>query len=314
VLVNMPAILVRDGMAAFTFGNGLPEQLRLVFDDRVRFPLLVHTYSTGVNGAFAGGSGEIPFSRLGSLIQEPRNLVLRFDFGSRRVVADERTARTIPRDYLRDTSPLLEWQEGQWPWLRVAAGSPLELPLAPPPEGAWIALRYLHGPETSFTVTEGAGATSALAIAANRRPADWPVALFPAPSASGAAEPLTLRLSPRSEVWLAGLWTFAPPRDYTPEAAPFLGWSFRPFAAFTLTDAIRLPLAAPSSSASPATIRLEVLAEPGRNFSLALEGGPRRASTSPPWPPGSGTRSTSRRLRASRRSSASSPRGRGQSS
>ena len=271
VLVNMPAILVRDGMAAFTFGNGLPEQLRLVFADRVRRPLLAHTYSTGARGAFAGTSREITFRALGSLLQEPRALVLRFDFDSRRVVADERTSLILPRAYLRETAPLLEWLEGAWPWVRLAAGSPLELPLAPPPEGAWIALRYLHGPETSFTVTaEGAGATSALAIAANRRPADWPVALFPAPPASGGSEPLTLRFSPRSEVWLAGLWTFAPPTEYTPEAAPFLGWSFRPFAAFSLTDTIRLPLAAGSSG----VIRLEVLAEPGRSFSLALEGGP----------------------------------------
>ncbi len=281
VLVNMPAILARDGMAAFTFGNGLPEQLRLVFADRVRFPLLAHTYSTGLQGAFAGTSREITLGLLGSLLQEPRNLVLRFDFGSRRVVEVVRTAWTFPRDYLRETAPLLEWQEGAWPWVRLAAGSPLELPLAPPPEGAWIALRYLHGPVTSFTVTaeaaegtEDSGAATALAIAANRRPADWPVALFPAPSSSGVAKPLTLRFNPRSEVWLAGLWTFAPPAAYTPEAAPFLGWSFRPFAAFSLTDAIRLPLDAPPAGTSASVIRLEVLAEPGRNFSLALEGRP----------------------------------------
>ena len=278
VMVNMPAILVRDGMAAFTFGNGLPEQLRLVFADRVHRPLLAHTYSTDAQGTFAGTSREITLSRFGSLVREPGNLVLRFDPASRRVVEVERTAWTLPRDYLRETASLLEWQEGTWPWLRLAAGSPLELPLAPPPERGWIALRYLRRPETRFSLAAG-GAGDArepplLAVEPPGGPEAWTVALLPAPV---TVAPLRLCLSPRSEVRLAGLWSFAPPAAYTPETAPFLAWNFRPFAAFSLADPIRLPLAAPSEAsagASPATIRLEVLAEPGRGFFLALGDAP----------------------------------------
>jgi hypothetical protein len=278
VLVNMPAILVRDGMAAFTFGNGLQEQLWLVFADQVRLPLLAHTYSTGAQGAFAGTSREITLSQLGSLVQEPGNLILRFDFGSRRVVEVERTSSTLPRDYLRETAPLLEWQEGAWPWLRLASGSPLELPLAPPPEGGWIALRYLRGPDTRFSLAAGTADTAGtpaetplLAVEPQGGAAAWTAALVPAPV---TATPLSLRLSPRSEVWLAGLWSFAPPAAYTPEAAPFLAWNFRPFAAFSVAEPIRLPLAASSSAASPGAIRLEVLAEPGRGFSLAVGDAP----------------------------------------
>ncbi len=289
VTVNLPTILVRDGMAAFTFGSGLNEQLRLVFDDRLRKPLYTHTYSTGAQGAFAGASQEITFSRLGSLIRQPGNLVLRFDPWSRRVVEADQPSWTVPRAYLRDTAPLLEWQEGEWPWLRLAAGSPLELPLAVPPEGGWIALRYLHGPETSFAVTAGdagdAGETPALAVDAKAGPADWPVALFPISPSSGTAAPLTLRLSPRSEVWLAGVWSFSPPAAYTPETAPFLPWNLRPFAAFSLTEPIRLPLAAASSGASSVVIRLEVLAEPGRGFSLALGDAPAQSFDFSPLAP-----------------------------
>jgi hypothetical protein len=280
-MVNMPAILVRDGMAAFTFGNGLPEQLRLAFGDRLRLPLLTHTYSTGAQGSFAGTSREVTLRQLAALIQEPGDLVLRFDPGSRRVVEAERTAWILPRAYLRETAPILEWQEGEWPWLRLAAGSPLELPLAAPPEGGWIALRYLRRPETRFSLaagtTAGAGETSLLAIEPPGGPAAWTVALLPAPVTPGTAVPLSLRLRPGSEVWLAGLWSFAPPADYTPETAPFLAWNFRPFAAFSLAAPIRLPLAAPAAGTPAGAIRLEVLAQPGRSFALALGDGPARS-------------------------------------
>jgi hypothetical protein len=287
VLVNMPAILVRDGMAAFTFGNGLQEQLLLVFGDRLRGPLLAHTYSTGAQGNFAGTSREITLSGLGSLVREPGNLVLRFDFDARRVVEITRAAWTLPRDYLRETAPILEWQPGEWPWLRLAAGAPLELPLAAPPEGAWLALRYLRHPDTRFALAAGtagdagdAGEPPLLAVEPRGGPPAWTVALLPAPpmpAAAATAAPLRLRLRPRSEVWLGGLWSFAPPADYTPEAAPFLAWNFRPFAAFSLTDPIRLPLAAPAAGMPAGTIRLEVLAEPGRSFALALGDGPARS-------------------------------------
>ena len=90
VLVNMPAILIRDGMAAFTFGNGLTEQLRLTTAGRVYWPLSVYTRTDEAPGTFADKSQPITLSGLSALVRDPGVLVLMFDPRSRTVVELDR--------------------------------------------------------------------------------------------------------------------------------------------------------------------------------------------------------------------------------
>ena len=90
VLVNMPAILIRDGMAAFTFGNGLPQQLRLTTDGRILSPRVVHTRAGDPGMPFADRSRPIPLDQLATLVRNPGTLVLMFDPRSRSIVELDR--------------------------------------------------------------------------------------------------------------------------------------------------------------------------------------------------------------------------------
>jgi hypothetical protein len=269
-LVNMPAILIRDGMAAFTFGNGLHQQVRMATERRVPRAWPFHTYSTAPPGTFADKSLEIPLGRLAALVRDPGHLVLRFDPVSRDVLEVDRTVWRTPAEYSPESAPYLEWQGGAWPWLRVAAGRTLELPLAVSPERSWIALRYRRGPATDFALT--AGRAEALRVRPSTAPEGWPTAAFPAPVTDGR---FSLALHPASEVWLAGVWSFAPPAAYTPETAPFLPWSVLPYPAFTVLEPVRLPLAA-CPEGSSCTIRLEALTGPNGGLSVMLGDGPAR--------------------------------------
>jgi hypothetical protein len=96
----------------------------------------------------------------------------------------------------------------------------------------------------------------------------WPIAVFPLPEGVTA-----VTLDPVSEVWIGGLSSFAPAAEYTPESTPFLDWIERPEPAFIVYAPMRLPLSTRPCQRRPCRVELEFLAEPGRDFSIAVESG-----------------------------------------
>lgn len=115
VLVNMPAILIRNGMAAFTFGNGLTQQLRLTTEGRVYWHLAVYTLTGEAPGTFADKSRPITFSELSALVQDPGTLALMFDPRSRSVVElDRQIVEALVEGRFRVGSPANS-KEMPWP-------------------------------------------------------------------------------------------------------------------------------------------------------------------------------------------------------
>jgi|GEM_PF-3355297 len=265
-LVNMPAILARDGVGAFAFVNGLHQILRLSTQHRVSDPELFYTYAAFADGKFANGSRPITLGELAGRVRDPGSLVLMFDGRSRAMTELDRTTWRTPDRYDFDSAPYLEWLPGSWPWFRAYAGQPLELPLAASPERSWGAVRYLRKPGVAFTVTDASGPRLEIRVPAGATPA-WPVATFPL---EGTALPADLTLRPATEVWLAGVKAFSPPEDYAPESAPFLSWIARPFPHFPVEAPILLPLSTPGCERRPCALRLEVLAERGRELSVSI--------------------------------------------
>ena len=282
-LVNMPAAMVEDGVSAFSFVNGLHAMLFLRTGGAVRTEnvKLFHTYDQAQPGEYANGTLPITLDDLAAMIRDPGALVLMYDRRSRTVREVTRATWETPERYTPDTAPYLEWQTGAWPWMRVYAGQPLELPLELEGEDPWVAIKYLQAPETSFTVeAEGSAPLLAVRPAPGRTPA-WPTALLPLPP--GADE---LTVNPAAELWLARAAAFSPPGEYTAESAPFLDWMVQPEPAFVVQGPIQLPLAARRCLDRPCAVELEYLAEPGRDFSLALRDGPPRAFSftgAPAW-------------------------------
>jgi hypothetical protein len=179
-----------------------------------------------------------------------------------------------PERYDFASSPFLEWQPGAWPWFRLFPGQPLELPLATAAPSPWVGLKYFHAPASSFLVVAG----SQLGYEVRPQPVatpHWPAVTFPLPHPDGG--PVSVDIVAESEVWLAGVWTFAPPAAYTPEVAPFLNWDLLSGPAFSVEEPLDLPLAPPACPQGGCPIRLEYLAESGRDFSIALGDGPARA-------------------------------------
>jgi hypothetical protein len=263
-LVNMPAILAKDGIGAFAFVNGLYPLLYLSTGRRVADPDLFYTYAVFADGKFANGSRPISLGELGRRARDPGSLVVMFDPRARTVSELDRAAWRAPAGYDADSAPYLEWQPGAWPWFRVYAGQPLEMPLAVTPERSWVAVRYLRKPGVAFSVTDPAGVRLEVRAPEGVTPS-WPTVTFPAPSGD-----LTLRSA--GEVWLAAVRSFSPPADYAPETAPFLSWILRPFPQLLVEAPVRLPLATPGCEARPCALRIEYLAERGRELSLAVGG------------------------------------------
>ncbi|MFL6195903.1 MAG: hypothetical protein ACJ75H_17115 [Thermoanaerobaculia bacterium] len=268
-LVNMPAVLGREGMGAFTFVNGLHQILRLSTGWRIKDLELYYTYAAFADGKFANASRPISLAELQRRARDPESLVLRFDGATRTVVALDRASWRPPDRYDAEATPYLEWQAGSWPWFRVFAGEPLELPLAVSRERSWVAVRYLRQPGAAFAVTDGAGPGLDIRVPAGTNPS-WPVATLPVDGATGEA---TVTVRPESEVWLAFVRSFSPPADYTPESAPFLSWIIQPFPQFPLDGPIRLPLAADGCAVAPCAVGIEFLAEKGRDFALRVGDG-----------------------------------------
>ncbi|HSU84735.1 MAG TPA: hypothetical protein VLR69_20135, partial [Thermoanaerobaculia bacterium] len=265
-LVNMPAILARDGIGAFAFVNGLGAALWLATRQRIAEPDLFYTYAAFADGKFANVSRPITLAELGARVRDPKSQVLMFDARTHTVVELDRTVWRAPEGYDPASAPYLEWQTGDWPWFRAYAAQPLELPLAVSPQRSWVAVRYLRAPGVAFTVTDAAGRRlEEVRAPAGVRPA-WPLAVFPLAGPSVEAADLTLR--PTTEVWLAGVQSFSPPADYTPESAPFLPWALRPVLQFQVEAPLQLPLSTPGCESRPCSLRLDVFAGPGRSFAL----------------------------------------------
>jgi len=206
-------------------------------------------------------------------------LVLRFDPGTRTVVEVDRRSWRLPVEYTAESAPFLNWESGSWAWMRAYPGQPLELPLDLSGERSWVALRYLRGPGVKFAVTTGSGGAAGSVPLFESRPGaeaapGWPTAVFAVPLPP--AGPAVLTIQPETEAWLAGLRSFAPPESYDPENSPFLIWTARPAYSFVVTDSLRLPVRCP---ASPCTVRIEYLAQKGRDFALGIEGGARQGFT-----------------------------------
>ncbi|MFL6263126.1 MAG: hypothetical protein ACJ76Y_25795 [Thermoanaerobaculia bacterium] len=267
-LVNMPAIVAQDGVGAFAFVNGLHPLLQLSTQGRVTNPELFYTYAQFADGKFANASRPISLGELARRVSDPASLVLMFDGRTRTVKELSPATWRLPERYDLDSAPFLEWQSGAWPWFRVYAGQPLELPLRPGP--SWVAIRYLRSPGVAFTVASSARPPVTVRSPREGQPS-WPIVALPVDG--------DLTLQPETEVWLAGVWSFSPPEDYSQETAPFLPWIARPFPQFIVEGPTVLPVSTTRCASRPCMVRIEYLAERGRVFSLALEGGPRRSFT-----------------------------------
>jgi hypothetical protein len=263
-LVNMPSAMTSDGVSAFSFVNGLHQMLFLLGRDSIQVELF-YTYDQPTPGKYANGSQPIRLGELGALVRDPGRVVMIFDRASRTVHELTRTAWQVPSRYTLESAPYLDWQPGAWPWLRVYAGEPLELPLTPRSENSWAAVKYLRNPKTTFSVR--ADATRLLDVQPEPVSApSWPIAVFPLPRGV-----TSVVLDPLSEVWIGGFTAFAPPAEYTPESAPFLDWMEHPEPAFVVGTPTRLPLSTRACQRRPCSVELKFLAEPSREFSLAVE-------------------------------------------
>jgi hypothetical protein len=268
-LVNMPAGMAGEGVHAFSFNNGLHAMLFLLIRERIQISdvKLFYTYDQPEPGKYVNGSQPIRLGELGILVRDPGSLVLMFDRASRTVHELTRPGWQVPTRYTLESAPYLDWQPGAWPWLRIYAGRPLELPLPPQTENSWAAVKYLRNPETTFSVQ--AGATRLLDIEPEPvRVPFWPTAVFPLPKSA-----TDVILDPVSQVWIAGFASFAPPAVYTPESAPFLDWMEHPEPAFLVYGPMRLPLSTRACQRRACRLEMEFFAQPGRDFSLAVEPG-----------------------------------------
>jgi hypothetical protein len=79
VLVNFPGTLVRDGVNAFAFVNGLTEALSLSSQGAVGRPRLVYTGPPAPEGRFANRSRPILPAQLGRFAADPQTQVLAFN-------------------------------------------------------------------------------------------------------------------------------------------------------------------------------------------------------------------------------------------
>lgn len=284
IMVNMPALQSRGGLGAFAFGNGLTQQLHLTTRGKLLGARYFHTYDGNPAGKYADTSRPIALSELTRLVRDPGVQVLAFDRRTRAVVELDPMVWRVPDRYTPETAPYFEWQGGSWPWMRVHARQALELPLTVGRERSWVGLRYLRRPGTAVSVSAGPRILVQTAFPEQAATA-WASASFSVLADQGAE---ILTISSESELWLAGVWSFAPPSAYTPEVAPFLSWNLRPFPAFAVVEPLALPFETARCVDQECTLRIEYLAERGRDFDLAVGDGPRRRVgfgdlTAPEW-------------------------------
>jgi hypothetical protein len=86
-LVNMPAKLVKNGIGAYAFVNGLHQLLRLNTGGRITDPELYYSGPPARDGTFANASRPLPLSELAARVRDPGTLVLIFDTRTQTVSA-----------------------------------------------------------------------------------------------------------------------------------------------------------------------------------------------------------------------------------
>lgn len=274
-LLDMPGHRVRQGISIYPFINGLHEMLLLTLDDAVPrdYIRLYSLQPAEQNGQFATATRPISLPELGRRVRDPSWLVLRYDEATGTVSKMSRATWKVPREYTAEAAPLLPWREGSWPWLLQPAGEPLEMPLILPAPETWGAVKFLR-PDKPLRFDLVEEEATRLQVRSPRvQTPYWPVVAFPIEDDDGET---VLTLRPETEVWIAGLWTFAPPTHYTPESAPFLDWLPGGEPSFAVYEATRLPVEAEDCPSDPCRIRIGYVAAPGRELAVAVEGGERR--------------------------------------
>lgn len=273
-ILNLPGRIVRNGMGAYAFVNGTRPMAKLATNGLVAWDkVFFYTTSSPVApGAWASGTRSITLADLDRKIDDPRRLVLWFDPRSRTMVELSRTNWTVPREITAAAIPFLHWEEGSWPWFRAHQAQTLDLPLKVGAD-SWVALKFARGkPPVSFEVFEG-GVPRLRVRGQAGLPPIWPVAVFPVSAGAGIK---TLTFRPEMDVWIAGLWPLEPQERYTPATSPFLNWWMKTDPTLVIDQTLRLPLATRHCPAAGCATTLEYLAEPGRDFSVSVEGSERR--------------------------------------
>lgn len=273
VLLNLPAQVAQDGISVFFFVNGMREMVELtsggqVSRNQVR---LFYTGSGAPRRAYANGSRPITVAELDATVRDLSALVLLFDPRSRTFSRAQATTWRTPRAYTPEATAYLPWTGAPVPWLQITRDQPLELLLARGPDRPWMAVRFLRDSRTDLGVIADGDRLSL-----ERRPVAvpyWAVATF---DAGGSPQPLRAEIRTGSAARLAGVWMFPPPAAYRPKNSPFLSWLEWDDIFMSIEEPLLLPLDTRGCSPGCA-VRLEYLAQPGRDFSVSVDGGPDRA-------------------------------------
>lgn len=274
VLVNLPAQLAQDGVGVYFFVNGTREMVELttggqVSRNQVR---MFYTDTLTPQRAYANGSRPITMAELDATVRDLSSLVLIFDPRSRTFSRARLTTWETPRAYTPETTSYLPWTGVPVPWLQINRDQPLELLLARDPGRRWTAVRFLRDSQTDLGVTSDSNRLLSLQPRQATVPY-WAVATF---DSGSSREPLRAQLSTGSEARLAGVWTFSPPAAYRPESSPFLSWLEWDDVFMSIEEPLLLPLDA-RGCAPGCAVRLEYLDQPGRDFSVSVDGGPVRS-------------------------------------
>jgi hypothetical protein len=263
LLVNMPGSIIRRGMGAYVVSNGLREMARIYFGETVstlRFP---YTYLNP--GDLPNRSYPSTLSLLRGESTDFSKAILIYDRGQ--VLPLDGLRWPLSDHYTAESSPYLGWHfGGAWPLLMLHAGQSVDLPFRIPHPRPWLALRYLHGAETRFTLDSKD--TRVADVQPSAAPPAWIVRTWPLPGAE-PTRPVSVTVTTGAELWLAHAWVFAPPVRYDPDTSPFLWWTVRgKEACVWMPGETRLPL--DLSGCTRCRVRLEYLADKGRELSLRV--------------------------------------------
>lgn len=273
VLVNLPAQLAQDGLGVHFFVNGMREMVELtsarqIKRDQVR---MFYTHARIPRGIYANGSQPMTMAELDATVRDLSALVLLFDPRTRTFSRLQAASWRTPRAYTPETVPYLPWTGTPVPSLRIIPDQPLELLLAHGSSRPWVALRFLRDSRTDLGV---AWEDRRLPLAPREVAVPyWAVATF---DAGDSPEPLRVEVFTGSGALLAGVWAFSPPTAYRPDNSPFLSWLEWDDVFMSFEETVLLPL--DSRGCAPGcAVRLEYLDQPGRDFSVGLDGGASRA-------------------------------------
>lgn len=283
VLVNLLSQVSRDGVSAYSFVNAAPEMVELTTGFPRKNILVVSPSPDASRTRYGSTTRHITLAALDEHVRNPRSVVLWFDPKTLSMVELNRMTWKVSREYTAANAPLLDWNEANPASFRMAAGERLDLPLYVPDGVSWAAVQLLRAPgPLQLDIAQG----DALRLAVRPRPLQTPYwAVIPFPLEREDDGTTVLSLQAGSDLSIAGLWPFAAPERYTPESAPFLSWWVYTGATLIVTEPLRLPLSLRSCRAEGCAVRIEYLAEPGRDLTVSVEGGERRELTFPAGAP-----------------------------